>query len=123
METDYVFENGWYTDIGFLFNSAGINQPVENWSLVSFQLSPQSLMPTRWNGLLMIAKEFTPLLSANMTMIYSPGTNLLIFFPSLKYNLASNLDFDLIWQSFFAEQYDEFGGVAHRGYLRIKWSF
>lgn len=123
METDYVFENGWYTDIGLLFNSAGINQPVENWSLVSFQLSPQSLMPTKWNGLLMIAKEFTPLLSANMTMIYSPGTNLLIFFPSLKYNLANNLDFDLIWQSFFAEQYDEFGGVVHRGYLRVKWSF
>ena len=122
-EIDYLFKKAWYGDIGFLFNSSGINQPVDNWSLVNFQLSPQSLMPTKWNAVVTIAKEFTPLLSANLSCIYSPGTNLVILLPSIKYNLATNCDVDFIWQSFFAEQQSELAGVAHRGFIRVKWSF
>lgn len=122
-EIDYVFKKGWYSNVGFLYNSNGLSDPIDNWGLVSFQLSPQSLMPTKWNSVVTLAKEFTPLLSANLSCIYSPGTNLIILLPSVKYNLAANCDVDLIWQSFFAEQQNELTGVAHRGFIRIKWSF
>lgn len=123
MEADYVLKKGWYVNAGFLINSSGLSQPVDNWSLVTFRFTPQTLMPTKWNTVVTVGKKFTPLLSANLSVIYAPGTNLMILLPSLKYNLASNLDVDLIWQSFFAEQGGAFDGVTHRAFLRIKWNF
>lgn len=123
MEVDYLLEKGWYVNGGFLFNSTGINEPINYLRELNFQLTPQSLMPTKWNTVVTIGKEFTPLLSANLTTIYSPGTNLLIILPSFKYNLATNLDFDIIWQSFYAEQGEHFEGVMHRGFIRLKWNF
>ena len=80
-------------------------------------------MPTEWNAVLTIAKELNPLFSANLSCIYAPGTNLIVLLPSVKYNLATNCDVDLVWQSFFAEQQNDLSGVAHRGFIRIKWSF
>lgn len=123
LEWDYMFAKGWYVDAGFLLNSAGLSDPIDNWSLVNFQLSPQTLMPTKYNTVLTIGKEFTPLLYGNVSFIYSPGTNLLIAIPSLRYSLGSNIDVDLIWQSFYAEQYQTFDAVVFRGFLRFKWSF
>ncbi len=123
MESDYVFAKGWYVNAGLLLNSAGIASPVNDWNFVTFKLSPQNLMPTRWNAAVTFSKEITPLLTGTLATIYSPGTNLMILLPSIKYNLATNVDIDLIWQSFFAEEQGVFGGVAHRGYIRLKWSF
>lgn len=123
MEVDYLLEKGWYVNGGFLFNSIGINEPINYLGELNFQLTPQSLMPTKWNTVFIVGKEFTPLLSANLTTIYSPGTNLLIILPSFKYNLATNLDFDIIWQSFYAEQNENFAGVLHRSFIRLKWNF
>jgi hypothetical protein len=110
-----MFKGVWYLNLGFLLNSKGISDPGENWNLPDFQLSPQSLMPTKWNTVFTVAKQ--------ITSIYSPGSNLRILLPSLQYNLATNLDIDFVWQSFYAEQDDIFEGVTHRGFLRIKWSF
>lgn len=123
LESDYVLGKGWYLNAGFLYNSAGIYKPVSDWNQVSFVLSPQHLMPTKWNPAFTMAKTISPLLSVNFAVIYAPGTNVMIALPSLKYNLATNIDFDLIGQSFFAEQNNRFDGVARRLYLRLKWSF
>lgn len=123
VEWDYMFAKGWYADAGFLLNSAGYSSPIDNWGLYSFQLSPRNLMPTKYNGVLTISKEFTPLLSASLTTIYSPGTNLVILLPSLRYNLGPNIDVDIFWQGFYAEQQKKVEPVVYRGFIRFKWSF
>lgn len=123
LEGDYMFKKGWYVSTGLLFNNNGLYKPLSNWSTINLKLSPENLMPTRWNFIVTTAKEITPLLSVNMSVLYAPGTNLIIFLPSFKYNLATNLDVDLIWQSFFTELNKDLEAVNHRGFLRIKWSF
>jgi hypothetical protein len=123
MEGDYMFKKGWYVNFSLLFNNSGLSQPVNNWDNINLKLSPENLMPTKWNFIITTAKEITPLLSANVGVLYAPGTNLVILLPSFKYNLATNLDVDLIWQSFFAELNKNFEAVNHRGFLRMKWSF
>jgi hypothetical protein len=123
MEADYFFENGWYINGAFLYNHKGLKAPVDDWSEVNFKISPTNLMPAKWNILLGYAKEFTPLFSGNMDVIYSPGADIFIIYPSLKYNLASNVDADLVWQSFFAEMNNRFRGISHAVFLRVKWSF
>jgi hypothetical protein len=123
LEGDYMFKKGWYVSAGLLFNNNGLCRSLSNWNNINLKLSPENLMPTKWNFIVTTAKEITPLFSANMSVLYAPGTNLIILLPSFKYNLATNLDADVIWQSFFAELNNNFEAVNHRGFLRMKWSF
>ncbi|KAA9035900.1 hypothetical protein FW778_20335 [Ginsengibacter hankyongi] len=123
LEGDYMFKKGWYVNVGMLFNNDGLYKPINSWDTINLKLSPENLMPTKWNVIVTTAKEFTPLLSANISMLYAPGTNIFIFFPTLQYNIATNLDVNLVWQSFFAEIRNNFEAVSHRCFLRLKWNF
>lgn len=123
IEGDYMFKKGWYLRAGLLFNNNGIYQPLDNWHNINLKISPENLMPTKWNFIVTTAKELTALFSANISFLYAPGTNLVLLLPSLKYNLATNLDVDLIWQSYFADLNKNFEAVNHRVFLRMKWSF
>ncbi|MDP4147937.1 MAG: hypothetical protein Q8927_18630 [Bacteroidota bacterium] len=123
MEWDYVFKKGWYLNIGGLLNTNGPDRPVSGWATLDFNLSPKNILPVRWAAVLTSGKELTPLFSANISVVYSPGVNLLILLPGVKYNLATNLDADIIWQSFFAKIDGAFGSIAHNGFLRLRWSF
>jgi hypothetical protein len=80
-------------------------------------------MPTKWNVIVTTSKEITPLFTGSLSTIYAPGTNLLIIFPTLQYNMATNLDATLVWQSFFSQFDNKFQAVNHTAFLRMKWSF
>lgn len=123
LEGDYMFKSGWYVNAAFMLNDKGLSRPVNNWSMLNLKLSPENLMPTKWNFMLTAAKEFTPLFSANGSVLYAPGTNLLIVIPSFQYNMAPNLDLNLLEQSFISEMDGNFEAVNHQLFLRIKWSF
>lgn len=123
VEADHIFENGWYINTGVFLNSQGIDQALDLWEVSSMTFSPQNLMPTKWNTLFMFTKDITPLFNISSTVIYTPGTNLVIFLPSLAYNLTQDLDVNLVWQSFFGELPTGFDDISHRTFLRIKLSF
>ncbi len=122
IESDYVFTSGWYLNGSFLFNNNGTDTAIVNPLQLDFNFSPAHLMPTKWNFILAGGKEFTPLFSANLSVLYAPGTHLLLILPGLRYSLTDNLNADLIWQSFFANL-DRFEALNHRGYLRLKYNF
>ncbi len=123
VEGDYVFDEGWYVSAGGLINNRGLDQPITYWSDAQLELTPRNLMPTKWNVISTVAKEITPLFTANASFIYAPQTNLLIVLPSLQYNISTNVDINLVWQSFFAEMPEGFEALSHRVYLRFKWNF
>ncbi len=122
LEGDYMLSNGWYVSASTLYRQRGLSQALGDSSRILFEVSPRSLMPTRWNFLLHGAKAFTPLLTGSLNLVYAPGVNLFIFFPGLQYNLITNWDIDLVWQSFFAET-NRFAALEHAAYLRLRWSF
>lgn len=122
-ELNRLFEKGWYANVGVCINSRGLTTSPETWQLSAANFSPQNLMPTKWNALLSVSKEITPLFVATSTMIYAPGPDLLIIFPTFTYNVLPDLDIDLVWQSFMAETSDGFDDISHRVFVRIKWSF
>jgi len=123
LEGDYMFNNGWYVNLGFLYNNMGLSGSINEWNQIDLKLSPENLMPTKRNSIISVAKEINPLLSINCSALYSPGSNLLILYPSLQYNLATNLDLNLIWQSYLAELNSDFQAVNHQGFVRVKWNF
>lgn len=65
--------------------------------------------------MLRVSKQITPLLTVNFTTSYSPGTNLVILLPSFKHNLGQDIDLDVFWQGFYAEQHQQVEPVVHRG--------
>jgi hypothetical protein len=123
VEWDYMFSKGWYLNGSFLVNNRGLTEPVDDWTTVSFNLSPRNLMPTAYNVLLSTTKEITPLLSASLGVVYTPGTHIAIVLPSFQYNLSDRWDLNLVWQSFYADMNNSFEAVTHRIFLRAKWSF
>lgn len=123
LEADYIFSNGWYVSGGGLYNSRGLDDPITTWNMASLELSPLNPMPTKWNLIGTLSKALTPLLTLSAGAVYAPKTNFLIVLPSLRYNLATNLDIDLVWQSFYAEQASGFDALTHRAFIRFKWSF
>ena len=122
VESDYVFESGWYINGSFLFNNNGLYSKILNPLQLNFNFSPANLMPTKWNFIIATGKEITPLFSANISFLYAPGTNLLLILPGFKYSLGENLNVDLVWQSFYASL-DQFEALNHRGFLRLKYNF
>lgn len=122
-EADYAFKKGWYLNLGFLYNSRGITKPLANSDELLFSFSPRNLMPTKWNMTVSTAKSFTPIFSGTFTVLYAPGTQLLLVLPGINYNLATNLDVDWVWQSFFVKGNNQFDAAGHRMFLRMKWSF
>ncbi|WP_250631903.1 hypothetical protein [Rhodoflexus caldus] len=122
LESNYVFANGWFISGGLLYNSEGISEIPTDLQQLNFNFSPLHLMPTRWNFLAGMGKEITPPLSANLSVLYAPGPNLTLLLPSLRYNPATNLDVDIVWQSFFASL-PAYEALNHRAFMRFKWSF
>lgn len=101
IEGDYMFKKGWYINAGLLLNTNGLDKPVSVWDAVDLRIAPEQLMPTKWNLIVTSSKEINPLFSASASVLYAPGTNLLIVLPSFQYSMMENLDLSLYWQSFF----------------------
>ncbi len=123
LEGDYMFKKGWYLDVAGLYNKEGVTGKLPALHAFNFQFAPETFMPTRWNLIITGAKEITPILSANLSVLFAPGSNLTFVLPSVQYSLANNLDATLVWQSFFAEFDSGFQAINHRCFLRMKWSF
>ncbi len=123
LESDYMFNNGWYISLGTLFNSNGLSKPVNDWTNINLNLSPENLMPTKWNLILSTIKEINPLMSANISLLYAPGNKMAIIYPSIQYSLATNLDLSIVWQSYFSELNNNYEAVNHQGILRMKLNF
>lgn len=123
LEWSYLSENNWLLNLGFLYNNKGLYRPISNWTQLDLNLTPENLMPTRYNIIGTVAREITPLWSANLVALFAPGTKFLVVIPSIRYNLAPNLDCDLVWQSFFAESQHRFEDLNHVAFLRLKYSY
>ncbi len=123
LEFDYMFENEWYLNLAGLYNMQGLNQQLSNFESLDFRLSPKNLLPLKWTLAITTSKPVTELLQAGFTGTYSPGADLIILYPSLRYNLATNLDVDMVWQSMMAGMQGELHDLNHTAFLRFKWSF
>ncbi|WHF52498.1 hypothetical protein QGN23_04260 [Chryseobacterium gotjawalense] len=123
VEADYMFKTGWYVNTGVLFTDHGITDQIPIVQAFEFIPSPERLMPTKWTVIGTVAKELNPLLSVRSSIVFSPGTNLLILYPSLKYNIMPDFDLDFILQSFFARGNSALENLNNNLYIKATWNF
>lgn len=123
LESNYSFEDGWYVGGSFLYASNGSKEVQDLALLAGQQRSAKTLMPFRYSILGQVVKQATPLLTFNLSLIYCPGPDALIFFPVVAYSLSDNWDINLIAQSFFAPTAHKFKNQGNSVLFRLKWGF
>ena len=120
---DYTFKDSWYTMFSFLFNSDPSSSFNTDFKFVNFNITAKNLFPFRYSFYTGVTKQFTPVTSMNVAVIYSPTGNTLIVFPFFAWNAATNLDIDLTIQSFFASEQEGYRSQGTTMFLRGRWSF
>lgn len=123
VDLDYMFNNGWYASFGGLYNSNGLNKALDNLYELNLNLSAKNLMPTRYNYILRIKKELSPIAAIGGNMIYAPRVNMIILMPSFNYNISNSLDVDVFIQSFYLKSESRIKSMTDYGIVRLRFSF
>lgn len=123
IELDYITKNGWYLHVGGLFNENGVLKFPNEITSIKFNNSPENLMPTRWSLLAGCSKEINPIINFRLNYLYSPVSKLMILFPSITFNVKTNFDADVFWQSYWGTYTGVVRPLNHTAYLRAKLFF
>ncbi len=113
-----------YTMAGALYTSQGATGRLDALSLETFGTpSPRLLSPAAWTAIGQASWTPTPLLSLDASVLYGPGPDLLIVFPSVRYNIAANWDCSLTGQLFWLEDRQGLSRQADAAFVRVTWSY
>ncbi|MBN1407901.1 MAG: hypothetical protein JW956_08935 [Calditrichaceae bacterium] len=118
---DYTFSNTLYIHSEVLYNSNG---KTENAGLFWYQISEASMLsPARWSLFQEFAYDITPLLRANVFIIFNPDDHSSLLAPSIKWSLMTNLELMSVLYTTSGQERTEFGNYGNSFFLRLKYSF
>jgi hypothetical protein len=120
LSVDYGFKEGLYVNGSLLYNS-NANEIDNLESLQYANVSAKNLMPYKYAGLLQLSKEFTPILSGTLNIIYGTKNQSVIAMPSLNYSLATNWELNFTGQSFF--EFNPYKTLGNTLFMRLRYSF
>ena len=120
---DYSFNNNWYASLSTLYQSRVF---ISEGSAIIAQprvLNAKFLMPYQYSFYANVNKQFSPLLTGNLGIVFSTTRNSTIFLPGLSFNISESLDLDLTAQCMFEKITEDYQTTGNTIYLRIKFSF
>lgn len=120
LEFDRTFKNEWYLNFSALHNKVSQDVNLSLAGAYRSRLSPRQLMPWEWNFFLNASKQITPPLSASMGLVFSPTEASTLLLPAVSWNVAENFDLDLVGQSFFKREYQDYKVVGNTLFLRMQ---
>ena len=120
---DRSFENDYFASVSYLYNSKGQSLQYGIIELTATDLSAKKLMPFEHSFFAQLGKSCNPLISGNVSFIYSPEKNTLILFPSLAVSVSEDWDLALIGQSFFSDVNNVYRTLGNGIYIRLRWSY
>ena len=122
---DYSFKNGVYINTSVLYNSGGSDSRNSSGSFQSLiqEISAKNLMPSKLTYFSQVSGAFNPTLTGSFSAFYMQGVNMLLFMPSISYNIEENWDIMLVGQSAFGEINNKFKGIGTGVYLRLMLSY
>lgn len=123
IEFDRLLNKQWYLVYGCMFNSLGRAHAVDDPMEISFTATPEQMMPGKWNFSFLFNKEWSPLFSGSLTLVYAPGIDLLLLVPRTSYGLTEDIALDLLVQTYFLHYNQRFASWQHILFCRIKYNF
>ena len=120
---EYILKGNKFLGLGALYTSNGLSGSADvSASLLAFQASPKSLMPTRWSAMATYGGEFGGLSSYALVFVYLPGTKFGLLMPSITRSVAQNFDLSFHMINVGGSMNNEPVFLAN-GFVRAKWSF
>ena len=120
---DYSFSHQWLGTISVLYNDNSSLLQRAGFIGVDNLLSAKQLMPFRWSFYSGCNKQFNPVFSGSLAVVYAPEKNSTIVLPSLLCNVRKNFDLDLTAQAFFEQQNAVYRALSASAFLRMRWSY
>ena len=117
-----TFGNNCYVSASYLYNSPGHAVREFRNPLLSLPVPAKQLLPFEHTFYAGFNKAFSPITGLNVSFLYSPYYNTLVFFPAFTGNVAIGFDLDLTVQSFVNEDGEAWRMQGNAVYLRIRWS-
>lgn len=120
---DYLFENGVYTGVGYLYNEEGSSNAAIT-ELFTFQLSAKNLYPYKHAVFASINNEFNPIISGGGAIIFTPNASFPLFVsPSISVSISDNWDLYLGAQLVWSKFDDSYISPLSAGFIRFKYSY
>jgi len=124
VSANYTFPNQLFVNGSFIYNSAGTTGPAGQGAFFLLgNVSPKTLTLSRFDLFGELSYPVTPLIKADISLIYNPNDKSAFAGPSLDLSLTENLELYVMGQLFFGKPQTEFGNYGQMYYLRLKWSF
>jgi len=120
---DYSFQGQWYVSAAALYIRDPSPLSGSTFQALGDITTITRLMPFPWSFYAGMAHSFTPRFSGNAAVIYSPEQEHTILFPSLQYNVLTDLDLDFFGQFFFDSVNGKYGNTGNALFFRLRWSF
>ena len=123
---DYSFKNGIYINNSILFNSNGIgsiNSTVNPFQSFFYELSPKSLMPSKFTCFSQVSGNFNPSLNASFSAFYMFGLDVLLVMPSINYAIAENWEIMLLSQTAAGKNNGQATSLGTGLFLRLMANF
>ncbi|MEX2600286.1 MAG: hypothetical protein WD355_01480 [Balneolaceae bacterium] len=120
ISADHMFDNSLFVILEGLYNLAGgrdqfmlLGEPLtaDNPSFSRFQLMGQGSYP------------FSPLLNGSLSAIWYPDEEALFLSPSVTWNIAQNIDLNLLTQLFAGSSDSVFASAGNVITASLKWNF
>ncbi len=128
LSLDYVFGNGLYIQLSYLYNGLGTTEPnfTDFITVNTRVMDAKDIFIYKHTLLTSASFNITPLFTANMAAMFTPAFDNFILFPTLSYSLDENLDASLVVQYFIAQNPQENNQVEWLSaaiFARVKFSF
>ena len=120
---DYLFENGLYAGVGYLYNEKGSSNAAIT-DLFSFQLSAKNLYPYKHAIFTSVNTELNPIVSAGGAIIVTPNASFPLFVcPSISVSISDNWDLYLGGQIVWSQIANSYASPLSAGFIRFKYSY
>jgi len=117
---DYIFSNGIYLQLAWLYNEVDAFGNLAN--TFQYTADARQLMPFEQTILLQGNYALNPIINVSLAAMYEPNDKGLILFPTVAWSLTDNIVASFIAQSFLGNV-EEYQAVSTAIFADIKWNF
>lgn len=123
---DYMFANGIYASVSYLYNGLGSVNPtlLEQLELRNTRLSSKNIFPYRHTIMVTASYNLTSLWALNFSWFQSHNFDQAAVVPGITYSISNNWDAMILAQMFTARDVNENPALFNTTLFgRLKWSF
>ncbi|TNE27660.1 MAG: hypothetical protein EP346_11705 [Bacteroidetes bacterium] len=123
---DYMFGNGIYASLSYLYNGLGSLNPtlIEQLALRNTRLSSKNIFPYRHTLMLTASYNLTSLWALNFSWFQSHNFDQAAVVPGVTYSISNNWDAMILAQMFTARDAEDNPALFNTTIFgRVKWSF